>query len=126
MSCKDSTFQNRDVPVWRAGDQVRLATRIPDPCSTNGYITILEGAHLAGREYKYCSPVSEKHHYQYTRVAILFAALAAVHANVLLGGHGHLVNTGVSTSARTQDALANNARLHHQGWFWVPPTPDLK
>ncbi|GIX97317.1 hypothetical protein CEXT_500351 [Caerostris extrusa] len=43
------------------------------------------------------------------KVAILFAALAAVHANVLLGGHGHLVNTGVSTSARTQDAFGNNA-----------------
>ncbi|GIY79798.1 hypothetical protein CDAR_301081 [Caerostris darwini] len=42
------------------------------------------------------------------KVAILFAALAAVHANVLLG-HGHLVNTGVSTSARTQDAYGNNA-----------------
>ncbi|GIY84352.1 hypothetical protein CDAR_278171 [Caerostris darwini] len=37
--------------------------RIPDPYSTNGYITIPEGADLAGLEYKYSTPVSEKHHY---------------------------------------------------------------
>ncbi|GIY79803.1 adult-specific rigid cuticular protein 15.7 [Caerostris darwini] len=42
------------------------------------------------------------------KVTVLFAALAAVHANGLLG-HGHLVNTGVSTSARSQDAFGNYA-----------------
>ncbi|GFS35340.1 adult-specific rigid cuticular protein 15.7, partial [Nephila pilipes] len=41
-------------------------------------------------------------------VAIFFAALAAVHASALLG-HGALVNTGVSTSARSQDAFGNYA-----------------
>ncbi|GFS67593.1 adult-specific rigid cuticular protein 15.7 [Trichonephila clavipes] len=41
-------------------------------------------------------------------VTILFAALAAVHAGALLG-HGALVNTGVSTSARSQDAFGNYA-----------------
>ncbi|GFY49790.1 adult-specific rigid cuticular protein 15.7 [Trichonephila inaurata madagascariensis] len=42
------------------------------------------------------------------KVTILFAALAAVHASVLLG-HGALVSTGVSTSARSQDAFGNYA-----------------
>ncbi|PRD35721.1 UNVERIFIED_CONTAM: Adult-specific rigid cuticular protein 15.7 [Trichonephila clavipes] len=42
------------------------------------------------------------------KVTILFAALAAVHASALLG-HGALVSTGVSTSARSQDALGNYA-----------------
>ncbi|GFR30753.1 adult-specific rigid cuticular protein 15.7 [Trichonephila clavata] len=37
------------------------------------------------------------------KVAILFAALAAVSASGVLYGHGGLVNTGVSTSARSQD-----------------------
>ncbi|GFS46499.1 adult-specific rigid cuticular protein 15.7 [Nephila pilipes] len=41
-------------------------------------------------------------------VTILFAALAAVHASALLG-HGALVSTGVSTSARSQDAFGNYA-----------------
>ncbi|GFY58259.1 adult-specific rigid cuticular protein 15.7 [Trichonephila inaurata madagascariensis] len=41
-------------------------------------------------------------------VTILFAALAAVHAGALLG-RGALVNTGVSTSARSQDAFGNYA-----------------
>ncbi|GFR32247.1 adult-specific rigid cuticular protein 15.7, partial [Trichonephila clavata] len=35
-------------------------------------------------------------------ITILFAALAAVNANVLLG-HGALISTGVSNSARSQD-----------------------
>ncbi|GFY44636.1 adult-specific rigid cuticular protein 15.7 [Trichonephila inaurata madagascariensis] len=42
------------------------------------------------------------------KVTILFAALAAVHASALLG-HGALVSTGVSTSARSQDAFGNYA-----------------
>ncbi|GFT58502.1 adult-specific rigid cuticular protein 15.7 [Nephila pilipes] len=42
------------------------------------------------------------------KVTILFAALAAVHASALLG-HGALMSTGVSTSARSQDALGNYA-----------------
>ncbi|GFS83956.1 adult-specific rigid cuticular protein 15.7 [Nephila pilipes] len=42
------------------------------------------------------------------KATILFAALAAVHASALLG-HGALVSTGVSTSARSQDALGNYA-----------------
>ncbi|GBO26083.1 Adult-specific rigid cuticular protein 15.7, partial [Araneus ventricosus] len=41
-------------------------------------------------------------------VAILFAALAAVNASVLLG-HGALVNTGVSARSQTQDAFGNYA-----------------
>ncbi|PRD35724.1 UNVERIFIED_CONTAM: Adult-specific rigid cuticular protein 15.7 [Trichonephila clavipes] len=41
-------------------------------------------------------------------ITILFAALAAVHAGALLG-HGGLVSTGVSTSARSQDAFGNYA-----------------
>ncbi|GIY43684.1 hypothetical protein CEXT_669101 [Caerostris extrusa] len=59
------------------------------------------------------------------KVAILFAALAAVHANVLLGGHGHLVNTGVSTSSRIQDVSLRQQcfRLHHQGWTWCHQLP---
>ncbi|KAF8787606.1 adult-specific rigid cuticular protein 15.7-like [Argiope bruennichi] len=42
------------------------------------------------------------------KVAILFAALAAVNASVLLG-HGALVNTGVSSRSQTQDAYGNYA-----------------
>ncbi|GFY52608.1 adult-specific rigid cuticular protein 15.7 [Trichonephila inaurata madagascariensis] len=42
------------------------------------------------------------------KVIILFAALAAVHASGLLG-HGALVSTGVSNSARSQDAFGNYA-----------------
>ncbi|GFS67561.1 adult-specific rigid cuticular protein 15.7 [Trichonephila clavipes] len=42
-------------------------------------------------------------------VAILFAALVAVNASGILYGHGALVNTGVSTSARSQDAFGNYA-----------------
>ncbi|GFY49793.1 adult-specific rigid cuticular protein 15.7 [Trichonephila inaurata madagascariensis] len=42
------------------------------------------------------------------KVTILFAALAAVQASGLLG-HGALVSTGVSTSARSQDAFGNYA-----------------
>ncbi|GFT58504.1 adult-specific rigid cuticular protein 15.7 [Nephila pilipes] len=42
------------------------------------------------------------------KVTILFAALTAVNASALLG-HGALVSTGVSTSARSQDALGNYA-----------------
>ncbi|GFR17782.1 adult-specific rigid cuticular protein 15.7 [Trichonephila clavata] len=42
------------------------------------------------------------------KVTILFAALAAVQASALLG-HGALVSTGVSTSARSQDAFGNYA-----------------
>ncbi|GIX97315.1 adult-specific rigid cuticular protein 15.7 [Caerostris extrusa] len=47
---------------------------IPYPCSPNGYITILEGAHLAGLEYKYSSPVSEKHHYsvQFEKYTLIY------------------------------------------------------
>ncbi|GFY61076.1 adult-specific rigid cuticular protein 15.7 [Trichonephila inaurata madagascariensis] len=41
-------------------------------------------------------------------ITILFAALAAVHASALLG-HGALVSTGVSNSARSQDAFGNYA-----------------
>ncbi|XP_055941792.1 fibroin heavy chain-like [Argiope bruennichi] len=44
----------------------------------------------------------------YGKVAILFAALAAVNASVLLG-HGALVNTGVSARSQTQDAYGNYA-----------------
>ncbi|GFR30765.1 adult-specific rigid cuticular protein 15.7 [Trichonephila clavata] len=43
------------------------------------------------------------------KVAILFAALTAVNASAVLYGHGALVNTGVSTSARSQDAFGNYA-----------------
>ncbi|GFY44639.1 adult-specific rigid cuticular protein 15.7 [Trichonephila inaurata madagascariensis] len=42
------------------------------------------------------------------KITILFAALAAVHASALLG-HGALVSTGVSNSARSQDAFGNYA-----------------
>ncbi|GFY55758.1 adult-specific rigid cuticular protein 15.7 [Trichonephila inaurata madagascariensis] len=49
------------------------------------------------------------------KVAILFAALAAVSASGVLYGHGGLVNTGVSTSARSQDAFGNYAGYRHQG-----------
>ncbi|KAF8787600.1 Adult-specific rigid cuticular protein 15.7 like protein [Argiope bruennichi] len=44
----------------------------------------------------------------FAKVAILFAALAAVNASVLLG-HGALVNTGVSARSQTQDAYGNYA-----------------
>ncbi|GFS67554.1 adult-specific rigid cuticular protein 15.7 [Trichonephila clavipes] len=43
------------------------------------------------------------------KITILFAALAAVSASGVLYGHGGLVNTGVSTSARSQDAYGNYA-----------------
>ncbi|GFR23313.1 adult-specific rigid cuticular protein 15.7 [Trichonephila clavata] len=42
------------------------------------------------------------------KITILFAALAAVHAGGLLG-HGALISTGVSNSARSQDAFGNYA-----------------
>ncbi|GFQ86538.1 adult-specific rigid cuticular protein 15.7 [Trichonephila clavata] len=42
------------------------------------------------------------------KVTILFAALAAVQASSLLG-HGALISTGVSNSARSQDAFGNYA-----------------
>ncbi|GFT58510.1 adult-specific rigid cuticular protein 15.7 [Nephila pilipes] len=42
------------------------------------------------------------------KIAIFFAAFAAVHASALLG-HGTLISTGVSTSARSQDAIGNYA-----------------
>ncbi|CAL1293142.1 unnamed protein product, partial [Larinioides sclopetarius] len=42
------------------------------------------------------------------KISILFAALAATQASVLLG-HGGLVNTGVSNRAQTQDAFGNYA-----------------
>ncbi|PRD28643.1 UNVERIFIED_CONTAM: Adult-specific rigid cuticular protein 15.7 [Trichonephila clavipes] len=42
------------------------------------------------------------------KVAILFAVLAAVNASGLLG-HGALISTGVSNSARSQDAFGNYA-----------------
>ncbi|XP_055941790.1 uncharacterized protein LOC129971840 [Argiope bruennichi] len=44
-----------------------------------------------------------------TKVAILLVAVAAAQASVLYGGHAALVNTGVSTSARSQDAFGNYA-----------------
>ncbi|KAF8787602.1 hypothetical protein HNY73_009182 [Argiope bruennichi] len=44
----------------------------------------------------------------FAKVAILFAALAAVNASVLLG-HSALVNTGVSARSQTQDAYGNYA-----------------
>ncbi|GFS67575.1 adult-specific rigid cuticular protein 15.7 [Trichonephila clavipes] len=43
------------------------------------------------------------------KVTILFVALAAVNASGVLYGHGGLVNTGVSTSTRFQDAFGNYA-----------------
>ncbi|GFS67684.1 adult-specific rigid cuticular protein 15.7 [Trichonephila clavipes] len=42
------------------------------------------------------------------KAIILFAALVAVNASVLLG-HGGIISTGVSTSARSQDAFGNYA-----------------
>ncbi|GBM94995.1 Adult-specific rigid cuticular protein 15.7 [Araneus ventricosus] len=42
------------------------------------------------------------------KVTILLAAFVAVNASVLFG-HGGLVNTGVSASSRSQDALGNYA-----------------
>ncbi|KAF8787589.1 hypothetical protein HNY73_009170 [Argiope bruennichi] len=39
----------------------------------------------------------------FAKVAILLVAVAAAQASVLYGGHAALVNTGVSTSARSQD-----------------------
>ncbi|CAL1274693.1 unnamed protein product, partial [Larinioides sclopetarius] len=42
------------------------------------------------------------------KIAIFFAALAAVNAGAILG-HGALVNTGVSASSRSQDAFGNYA-----------------
>ncbi|GFY49796.1 adult-specific rigid cuticular protein 15.7 [Trichonephila inaurata madagascariensis] len=45
----------------------------------------------------------------FAKVAILLAAVAAAQASVLYGGHGALISTGVSTSARSQDAFGNYA-----------------
>ncbi|GFY58263.1 adult-specific rigid cuticular protein 15.7 [Trichonephila inaurata madagascariensis] len=45
------------------------------------------------------------------KVAVLFAALAAVNASGILYGHGALVNTGVSTSARSQDVFSETTLL---------------
>ncbi|KAF8787590.1 Adult-specific rigid cuticular protein 15.7 like protein [Argiope bruennichi] len=45
----------------------------------------------------------------FAKVAILLVAVAAAQASVLYGGHAALVNTGVSTSARSQDAFGNYA-----------------
>ncbi|GFS67673.1 adult-specific rigid cuticular protein 15.7 [Trichonephila clavipes] len=42
------------------------------------------------------------------KITILFAALVAVNASALLG-HGALISTGVSNSARSQDAFGNYA-----------------
>ncbi|GIY79810.1 hypothetical protein CDAR_301171 [Caerostris darwini] len=42
------------------------------------------------------------------KISVFFAALVAVQASGLLG-HGHLVNTGVSTSAQSRDAYGNYA-----------------
>ncbi|PRD27854.1 UNVERIFIED_CONTAM: Adult-specific rigid cuticular protein 15.7 [Trichonephila clavipes] len=42
------------------------------------------------------------------QIAVIFAAIAVAHSNPLLG-HGALVSTGVSTSARSQDAFGNYA-----------------
>ncbi|GFR15338.1 adult-specific rigid cuticular protein 15.7 [Trichonephila clavata] len=43
------------------------------------------------------------------KITILFAALAAVHASALLG-HGALISTGVSNSARSQDVRWTRCR----------------
>ncbi|GFS35661.1 adult-specific rigid cuticular protein 15.7 [Nephila pilipes] len=43
------------------------------------------------------------------KVALILAAVAAAQASVLYGGHGALISTGVSTSARSQDAFGNYA-----------------
>ncbi|KAF8787592.1 Adult-specific rigid cuticular protein 15.7 like protein [Argiope bruennichi] len=45
----------------------------------------------------------------FAKVAVLLAAVAAAQASVLYGGHAALVNTGVSSSARSQDAFGNYA-----------------
>ncbi|CAL1274683.1 unnamed protein product [Larinioides sclopetarius] len=45
----------------------------------------------------------------FAKVALLLAAVAAAQASVLYGGHAALVNTGVSTSGRSQDAFGNYA-----------------
>ncbi|XP_055941791.1 adult-specific rigid cuticular protein 15.7-like [Argiope bruennichi] len=45
----------------------------------------------------------------FAKVAILLIAVAAAQASVLYGGHAALVNTGVSTSARSQDVFGNYA-----------------
>ncbi|KAF8787594.1 Adult-specific rigid cuticular protein 15.7 like protein [Argiope bruennichi] len=45
----------------------------------------------------------------FAKVAILLIAVAATQASVLYGGHFALVNTGVSTSARSQDVFGNYA-----------------
>ncbi|GFR23317.1 adult-specific rigid cuticular protein 15.7 [Trichonephila clavata] len=42
------------------------------------------------------------------QIAVIFAALAVAYSNPILG-HGALVSTGVSTSARSQDAFGNYA-----------------
>ncbi|GIX84476.1 adult-specific rigid cuticular protein 15.7 [Caerostris extrusa] len=50
----------------------------------------------------------------FAKIAILVAFVAACQASVLYGGHGHLVNTGVSNSARSQDAFGNYAFIWNQ------------
>ncbi|KFM71012.1 Adult-specific rigid cuticular protein 15.7, partial [Stegodyphus mimosarum] len=45
----------------------------------------------------------------FVKIAILCAAVAAVHASALLHGHAALVSTGASASSRTQDAIGNYA-----------------
>ncbi|GFS52692.1 adult-specific rigid cuticular protein 15.7 [Trichonephila clavipes] len=45
----------------------------------------------------------------FAKVALILAAVAAAQASVLYGGHGALISTGVSTSARSQDAFGNYA-----------------
>ncbi|XP_015916427.1 adult-specific rigid cuticular protein 15.7-like [Parasteatoda tepidariorum] len=44
-----------------------------------------------------------------SKVSILFAVLAAANASLLLAGHGHLVNTGVSARQQVQDGHGNYA-----------------
>ncbi|GIY84349.1 hypothetical protein CDAR_278151 [Caerostris darwini] len=104
LVCEMSTsrkYFSKVVSAWTNASRVFSgAVAIHDSSSPNRYITIL-GVDLE-------SSIRETSLLSTIRVAILFAALAAVHANVLLG-HDHLVNTGVSTSARTQDAFGNNA-----------------
>ncbi|KFM71013.1 Adult-specific rigid cuticular protein 15.7, partial [Stegodyphus mimosarum] len=45
----------------------------------------------------------------FTKIAILCAAVAAVHASALLHGHAALISTGASASSRAQDAIGNYA-----------------
>ncbi|GIY53487.1 hypothetical protein CEXT_392461 [Caerostris extrusa] len=48
------------------------------------------------------------------KISVFFAALVAVQASGLLG-HGHLVNTGVSTSARSQDIRSRRCSRKQEG-----------